>query len=113
MNNKPATNNMKPILLTLTLILMSVLPSQAQSWGFTIGNVSFFSGGGTRCYNNNVVYGGGGGWYGPQTVVTYMPQNVYMRPYQYMPQPQPIIINNNVWGGVRGGYYQRECSSRW
>ena len=83
----------------------------SQSWGFTVGNFSFFgsSNNNNNCYNR--------GYYQLTPIVTYMPQNVYMRPYQYMPQPQPVIVTpppiyyNNV---VVPRYNNNRCyNNRW
>jgi len=65
---------LKKIILLLFLPFPSLL---SQTWGINNNNNCY----GRTYYNQRV------------PIITYMPQNVYMRPYQYMPQPQPIIIN--------------------
>jgi hypothetical protein len=74
---------LKKILLSL---LLTTTPLLAQSWGINIGGFSF-SNNNNNCYNR-------GYYIQSAPVITYMPQNVYMRPYQYMPAPQPVIINS-------------------
>jgi hypothetical protein len=87
--------------IIISVFLFNVCSIHAQSWGFNIGGFSFSS-------NNNNCY--------PTPVVTYMPQNVYMRPYQYMPAPQPVIITppiyyNNI---VVPRYNNNRCyNNRW
>jgi len=72
---------------TALLLFLTTSPLLAQSWGVNIGGFSF-----SNNNNNNNCYNRG--YYVQSTpIVTYMPQNVYMRPYQYMPAPQPVIIN--------------------
>lgn len=96
----------KKILFSFVFLTTTIL--QAQTWGFTIGNFSFFeSNPNNNCYNKN---------YYPNPMVSYVPQNVYMRPYQYMPAPQPIIITPPpvYYNRIEvPRYYNRCYNSRW
>lgn len=78
----------------------------AQSWGVSVGNFSFF-GSSNNCYNNSV-------YYSLSPVVTYMPQNVYMRPYQYIPSPQPVIVVPSpvYYNNTTVPYYNNRCYNR-
>jgi hypothetical protein len=70
----------------ILFLFLTTTPLLAQSWGINIRGFSF-SNNNNNCYNRDY-------YIQSAPVITYMPQNVYTRPYQYMPAPQQVIINS-------------------